>query len=162
MLLANTSIATTELSPSTPGIRKWAWEPSECRAVRDHCRKWSSAGCKSGLVSSRPSNRAAMPLMLPGDDRWPLYMSMILDTIGGQLPELHRAQVAVVKLPAMLKGQSKARFDGSQDTIKPSHHSRGIVLYATAQELVLIAPISLIRSVRRQCRRLSRRCLACY
>ena len=161
MLLANPSIATSCL-PSTPGIRKWAWDPSECSAVRDHCRKSSNAGCKSGLVSRRPSNRAAMSLMLPGDDRCPLYMSMILDTIGGQLPELHRAQVAVVKLPAMLKGHSKARFDGSQDTTKPIHHSRGIVLYATAQELVLNAPISLIRTVSRQCRRLSRRCLACH
>lgn len=113
---------------STPGIRKWAWEPSECSAMRDHCRKLSNAGCKSGLVSKRPSNRAAMSLMLPGDDMCPLYIFMILDTIGGQLPELHRAQVAVVKVPAMLGGQPKAMFDGKQDTTKPSQHGHGIVL----------------------------------
>ena len=69
-------------------MRKWAWAPSECSALRAHCRKSSRAGCRSGLVRRRPSSSAAMSLMLPGEDRWPLYMSMILDTIGGQLPEL--------------------------------------------------------------------------
>lgn len=62
-----------------------------------------------------------MSLMLPGDDRCPLYKSMILDTIGGQLPELHRAQVAVASY-ANRPFQSKLS-DCTQDMLKPGHHS---------------------------------------
>ena len=57
-------------------------------------RKLSRAGCKSGLVSRRPSSRAAMSLVLPGEDKWPLYKSMILVTRGGQDPELQQTAVS--------------------------------------------------------------------
>lgn len=51
-------------------------------------KKCANAGSRSGLVSRRPSSRAAMSLMLPGDDKCPLYRSMIFPTMGGQLPTL--------------------------------------------------------------------------
>ena len=37
-----------------------------------------------------------MSLMLPGEDKWPLYMSMIFVTTGGQLPELHAQMLSIL------------------------------------------------------------------
>lgn len=81
-----------------PGTRNSASGPSERKAVRAHARKSWRAGCMSGLVSRRPSSSAAMSRMLPGDERWPLERLMILDTNGGQLPELHAPVLSTLAL----------------------------------------------------------------